>query len=525
MSYLKKQYLGIYRRSNPVIQEIELSDCQLFLTNGNYNLIPFRKANGNTLIPLGKFETIKTYTISLQFMNEIELYEGTKMIFCHFKKEEAVRIFYDRLPEQTSSDNTVNLNGRNEVSKVRYINTPTLTMFILNDELPNYVQKNTTTGIYTIAKYSRTIEDTASTTKEYEGLRQVVKINSFYILQNGTNEIAITDSMDPSIKIKQSNIIKLPLPEIEKVVQMEVAGNRLYIFTTNYKIEYIGAFNSISNLPITFDQSSIKRYALANSECTVVVRDVLFTIGAVDEEAFTLNIHGFGSLPKNVFTQSKNNLLIRSKRSDLKMSRFYIYDYTSIIITTGSFRQGILYTPEIDYSAAIFPVKGNQIETKWRIDNQFDLNNQKYFIDTDNNCLYNDKISDNNDTSFGMQFVLSHQSSINIGMRIIRRNHVQFVGVLSTFYIDDYNTTTKSNISSDMNGNCMISNITDSRTNAINVTLNNSKNTALTALMHFDIQIQQSSKIPVDAIETTKDIEKTDNTIIILNSDISERTI
>lgn len=526
MPYYSRDFLGITGTQNPLIQEIELSDSQLFLTNGNYNLIPFRKANGNSLIPLGKFEIVKQYENDLQFATGIELYDGTQMIFAHFKKEESVRIFYDRLPEDTSSDNTINLNGRKQVKKIRHINTPTLTMFVINDELPNYVQKNTTNNIYTIAKYTRKIEGAqGSNETDYIGLRQVVKINSFYIFQNGTNEIAITDSMDPSIKIKPLNIIKLPIPEIEKVVQMEVSGNRLFIFTNNYKIEYIGQSNNITNLPITLDQSSIKKYAIANSDCTLLIRDTLFTVGSIDEDSYTLNVHLYGRQPTNVFTQSKNNILIRANRDDIKMSRFSIYDYTSIIITTGNFRQGIFYTPETGYSSAIFPVKGNFIDTKWRIENQFYLDGQKYSVDTDNDCIYNDKIDNNNNTSFGMQFIMSHKSSINIGMRLIRHSKVKFIGTLSTFYIDDYNTMSKSNIASDTTGNCSVISIEDSGRNAINVSLNNSKNTSLTSLIYFDIIIDSNIKIPVDTIETVKDIEKTDNTLIILNSDFSERVL
>ena len=526
MTYYNRDFLGINVASNPLIQEIELSDSQLFITNGNYNLIPFRKANGSSLIPLGKFETIKQYDSDLDFANSIELYEGTQMVFAHFKKEESVRIFFNRLPEETSSDNTINLNGRKEVKKIRHINTPTLTMFVINDELPNYIQKNTSNNIYTISKYSRKIEGAqGSNPADYLGMRQVVKINSFYVFQNGTNEIAITDSMDPSIAIKQLNIIKLPIPEIEKVVQMEVAGNRLYIFTTNYKIEYIGQSNQITNLPITLDQSSIKKYAIANSDCTLLIRDTLYTIGSFDEDSYTLNSHSYGKQPTNVFMQSKNNMLLRSNRNDLKMSRFSIYDYTSIIITTGKYRQGIIYTPETQYSAAIFPVKGNFVETKWRIENQFYLNGQKYTVDTDNDCIYNDKIDSLNNTSFGMQFILSHKSALNIGMRLVRSDRVKFIGTLSTFYIDDYNTMSKSNIGSDTTGNCSVKSITDSSLNAISITLNNSKNTAITSLVYFDIIIDSPIKIPASNIQTIKDIEKTDNTLIILNSDITERAM
>lgn len=404
---------------NILSQEIELGAGNFFLTNGTYNLIPYRRANGKSLIPLGEFETSKTYTKKISKFKPLKIYDGNTLILCQYEGDAFISVYVNKLPEETSSDLQIPLDATvGPFTKINWINTNTQTVVMINDKIQRkIVASSTSPGGYLISDYSR---------KDFPNIKQAVQMNGFYFLRNDTRNMAITESMADTSDIDPDNIITLPVPETEKVLRLEVVNNnRLLVFTTNYKLEYIGMLNSNTNLPITRNVVGNEKYSLVNDECTVTIADVLFTLGSKEDEVATLNVYT-GTF-QNVFQLSKNNFLIsQPDKSKISLESIFLYDYTHILINLGLDKHAVLFTPSLSYSSAIFPKIENSGGLKFRISEQFALQDKKYFYDPLHIKVYTNAIKKLNKISFSVKLAVSANTRYVLEASLITLCKIEF---------------------------------------------------------------------------------------------------
>lgn len=190
--------------------------------------------------------------------------------------------YFDGLP----TNNAVNPITLSEAAiGLYYINTPTETIIIFSGGEMRHVKYDSVAGIYKIEGHVITgypVKPGDPT------IKQIVSINSTYVLHNGTNTIALSDAIVDNTAIEATNIINVPMPYTEKIVELRVNKSSLYIFTTNYKIEYAGIGDRAGLKPITFLYTSPEKFSLYDRYCSVSINDVLYALGTKDNGRLTI---------------------------------------------------------------------------------------------------------------------------------------------------------------------------------------------------------------------------------------------
>ena len=279
---------------------------------------------GSETTIFGSFRDASNIDRNIIYIKKIDLFDSSYAVIAVFEDEpNTATIYFDEIPSKYPTRQTKSISTSSPIKSVSQINTPTSTILIttvLNGNVIHSVTNNALETGYILNSHI---------INGYTNIAQIETVNNTYIMHNNSNTIALSDSVHYGVTIDAKKIIKIPLPETEKIIEFVAVQNRLVIFTTTKKIEYLGYSSSL--LPITYYPAYQSDFSLSGPGSTLAINNRLFALGAeVGDNVTALYEISPVSISNALYNPSVNLAYIGK---NLRLEYFFCegYNYLSII--------------------------------------------------------------------------------------------------------------------------------------------------------------------------------------------------